>query len=243
VITNVFTTAVSQDGIQRIDLLFMIDNSKSMSDKQLILGTAVPDLVDRLVNPACIDADGLQHPAAAPGERCPEGQQREFRAVSDINVGVISSSLGDAGADNACAGGDTVDDAHLVGSLPRASAARSNEWGFLSWREGTDPGTFKQNFQTLVRSVGESGCGFEASLEAWYRFLVDPVPYASFEMVPCEPGSRALCRAPRFGTDQKPLLDDTLLQQRAAFLRPDSLLAIILLTDDNDCSMRATGQS
>jgi hypothetical protein len=241
--TNVFTTAGSQDGVQRIDLLFMIDNSASMSDKQLILETAVPDLVDRLVNPACVDADGLQHPAAPPGERCPAGQHREFRAVTDINVGVISSSLGDAGADNSCVSGDTVDGAHLLGSLSRASRARSNEWGFITWREGTDPGGFNRDFQALVRSVGESGCGWEASLESWYRFLVDPVPYALFDKVPCTPGSRASCRVPRLGNDQKPLLDDTLLGQRAAFLRPDSLVAIIMLTDENDCSLRATGQS
>jgi len=96
----VFTSAVKQTGIERIDLLFMIDNSASMSDKQRILETAVPDLVDRLVNPVCIDADGLQHPAAPPGERCPDGQNRQFRAVTDINVGVISSSLGDVGAND-----------------------------------------------------------------------------------------------------------------------------------------------
>ncbi|MEO8177379.1 MAG: hypothetical protein ABI895_00975, partial [Deltaproteobacteria bacterium] len=243
VTTNVFTAAVSQDGIQRIDLLFMIDNSASMSDKQLILETAVPDLVDRLVNPVCIDQAGLPQPAAPPGERCPEGQHREFRAVSDINVGVISSSLGDAGADNACVSGDTVDGAHLLGSLSRASRVRSNEWGFITWREGTDPSGFKRDFQSLVRSVGESGCGWEASLEAWYRFLVDPVPYALFDKVPCTPGSPAVCRAPRLGSDQKPLLDDTLLGQRAAFLRPDSLVAIIMLSDENDCSLRSTGQS
>jgi hypothetical protein len=34
-----------------------------------------------------------------------------------------------------------------------------------------------------------------------------------------------------------------LLAQRAAFLRPDSLLAIIMLSDENDCSLRSTGQS
>jgi len=238
VTTNVFTAAVSQDGIQRIDLLFMIDNSASMSDKQLILESAVPDLVDRLVNPVCIDQAGLPQPAAPPGERCPEGQHREFRAVTDINVGVISSSLGDAGADNACVSGDTVDGAHLLGSLSRASRVRSNEWGFITWREGTDLNGFKRDFESLVRTVGESGCGWEASLEAWYRFLVDPVPYALFDKVPCTPGSRALCTAPRLGSDQKPLLDDTLLEQRAAFLRPDSLLAIINVTDETDTSVK-----
>src|SRR5688500_8961314 len=37
----------------KLDLLFMIDNSISMSDKQEILRLAVSDLMDRLVNPIC----------------------------------------------------------------------------------------------------------------------------------------------------------------------------------------------
>lgn len=241
--TNVFTARISRDSVERIDLLFMIDNSASMSDKQLILETAVPDLVDRLTNPVCIDAQGGQHPAAPPGQRCPEGQSREFRAVTDIHVGIVSSSLGDAGAMDGCVGGDNQDNAHLVGSLPRGSGARSNQWGFLGWDESTDPQSFQRDFRALVRSVGESGCGYEASLEAWYRFLVDPVPYAAYDKEPCSPGSSAQCTVPRRGSDNQPLLDETLLAQRQAFLRPDSLLAIVLLSDENDCSFRAIGQS
>ena len=125
--TNVFTRRITRDSVERIDLLFMIDNSASMSDKQLILETAVPDLVDRLTNPVCIDAQGGQHPAAPPGQRCPEGQRREFRAVTDIHVGIISSSLGDAGAEDGCVGGDKQDNAHLIGSLPRGSRLAASE--------------------------------------------------------------------------------------------------------------------
>src|SRR5215469_1729303 len=44
----------------KIDLLFMIDNSSSMGDKQALLALAVPDLVSRLVSPNCLDATG--HP-------------------------------------------------------------------------------------------------------------------------------------------------------------------------------------
>ncbi|HVZ36701.1 MAG TPA: hypothetical protein VG963_29935, partial [Polyangiaceae bacterium] len=243
VTTNLFTARISQDRVERIDLLFMIDNSSSMSDKQRILQTAVPDLVDRLVNPICLDADGHQYPAAAPGQPCPDGQHREFRPVSDINIGIVSSSLGDAGSGISCADGDTVDDGHLIGSLSRAKGVQSNQWGFINWQDGTDPASFKADFQALVQSVGEHGCGFEASLEAWYRFLIDPVPYASLGKAPCSPGSRALCTAPALGADGQPLIDDTLLAQRAAFLRPDSLVAIVVLSDENDCSLQAGGQA
>src|SRR5215212_11924835 len=44
-----------QNKVNKIDLLFMIDNSSSMADKQQILGEAVPELVERLIEPKCID--------------------------------------------------------------------------------------------------------------------------------------------------------------------------------------------
>src|SRR5688572_30066861 len=55
VTTNIFVDRITQTAIDKIDLLFMIDNSISMSDKQAILRAAVPDLVNRLVNPICVD--------------------------------------------------------------------------------------------------------------------------------------------------------------------------------------------
>jgi hypothetical protein len=76
----------------------------------------------------------------------------------------------------------------------------------------------------MVTAVGEDGCGYEASLESWYRFLIDPAPYGSIKIENSV--------VTRVGTD------DTLLQQRAAFLRPDSMVAIVMLTDEDDCSIR-----
>src|SRR6185503_14009258 len=48
---------VKQNKVNKIDLLFMIDNSSSMADKQAILGEAVPELVKRLIEPKCVDRD------------------------------------------------------------------------------------------------------------------------------------------------------------------------------------------
>src|ERR1700734_1523080 len=41
---------------QKLDLLFSIDNSASMGDKQAYLEQAIPNLIQRLVTPNCIDA-------------------------------------------------------------------------------------------------------------------------------------------------------------------------------------------
>lgn len=240
---------ITQTSVDKIDLLLSIDNSASMSDKQAILRLAVPDLVERLVNPVCVDSEGNQYDPAPPGEPCPSGQSREFNPIDDIHVGVISSSLGDVGANTTCparGSSEQADMGHLLGSLPRGAGAGANRAGFLEWRGGvTNAAQFSEDFARMVESVGEDGCGFEASLESWYRFLVDPVPYAELVRVAC-PGStsgRSDCVQPARDSAGNALLDQTILDQRAAFLRPDSLVAVIMLSDENDCSVQMGGGS
>jgi hypothetical protein len=253
VTTNVFVESITQTSVDKIDLLLMIDNSASMSDKQAILRLAVPDLVQRLVNPGCIDAAGTRGAAPAPDEACPRGQTREFNPVRDIHVAIVSSSLGDAGANDACSSEgvappvpDSVDLAHLVGSLPRGAGTASSPAGFLEWRAGsTNESEFSASFERMVQSVGEKGCGWEASLESWYRFLVDPAPYRELVRVAC-PGARAgdrSCVQPSTDGEGHIIVDQVLLDQRAAFLRPDSLVAVIMLSDENDCSLQVGGSN
>ena len=56
-ITNTnFITSIQQSTIDKVDLLFDIDNSASMGDKQAYLAQAIPDLVSRLVTPNCVDS-------------------------------------------------------------------------------------------------------------------------------------------------------------------------------------------
>jgi hypothetical protein len=80
----------------------------------------------------------------------------------------------------------------------------------------------------LVLGVGNIGCGFSSQLESWYRFLVDPEPYQTISLVDG--------KATPQGTDT------LLLKERADFLRPSSLLAVVMLTDSNDCSIKESGQ-
>jgi hypothetical protein len=223
--------------VEQMDLLFVIDNSMSMADKQELLRDAVPALVRRLVNPVCV---GISDPSqelalTSINDSCPAGYRREFEPLEDMHIGVITSSLGSAGGDTCTSseGGREFDDrAHLLATLPRADAVPSYQgFGFLDWdpkAEHLPPGeadiaALEQNFGALVSLAGEAGCGYEAPLEAWYRFLVDPAP-AEQTVV------ENLVSGPR-GIDQR------LLAQRARFLRPDSLVAVIMLSDENDCSI------
>ena len=113
--------------VDKIDLLLLIDNSRSMADKQEILQLAVPDLIEQLVNPKCFDEDGNlappnQQPTGPIGPDndigyCPnKGHKREFEPVTDIHIGVLSSSLGGHGADacEAVANPSENDKGHLL---------------------------------------------------------------------------------------------------------------------------------
>jgi hypothetical protein len=213
--TNVVVDQVKQTLVDKIDLVFMIDNSISMSDKQLFLADAVPQLVQRLVNPTIDGTTG----------------KPEFDPINDIHVAVITSSLGGHGS-NQCATDAENDRAHLLPTV-RTGLASHQDQGFLWWDPEskfggeTNAQTLITNFQAQVSAAGETGCGYEASLESWYRFLIDPDPPA--EVV--REGDITVVKG----------RDEALLAQRREFLRPDSLLAVIELTDENDCSIMDEG--
>ncbi len=247
--TNIFVDRITVSVVDKIDLLFMIDNSISMADKQEILRNAIPQLLNRLIDPVCVTPDTdppfVVQDTSQGG--CPEESEPEFNAVRDIHIGVITSSLGGNGGTLCTPEHGTQywnetqnDRGRLVarqGPTFDTPPTTWNNMGFLSWDpDGTarnaapfpgeaDRQAMVDNFQNLVTGAGESGCGYEASLEAWYRFLVDPDP--PMDVLYDE------ARRESVGVG----LDDVLLAQRAQFLRPDSLVAIIMLSDENDCSV------
>src|SRR5262245_36942787 len=137
---NVFIGQIRQTGVDKIDLLFMIDNSISMADKQKILAEAVPVLVSRLIQPVCVNSMGN----VTGQQPCQTGSAPEFKAVENIHIGIITSSLGHHGSNDVCSdatGGRTPDDkAQLLPSVrPDAALANWAGKGFLVWDpRGTD---------------------------------------------------------------------------------------------------------
>ena len=265
-----FTTSIPQGSIDKVDLLFDIDNSASMGDKQAYLSQAVPDLITRLITPNCVDAMGGIHGPANLDGSCPGGDptiNAEFPPVHNLHVGILSSSLGARLGDTPCptmgplstqatATSGTLDrhnddQAHLLNrsadpanllnytETPLGAATNAAGDNFLDWfptamQNGlnmnvtptgpapvNDPTLMKLDFQKLVVGVHQFGCGIESQLETWYRFLIQPDPYASL-------------MADKNGLAQWVGFDKVLLAQRADFLRPDSLVAILVLTDEND---------
>ena len=75
------------------------------------------------------------------------------------------------------------DHGQLLGII-RPDLPNWNQQGFLVWDPKqmltpvgiADPALFAAGLAKTVQSAGDHGCGFEASLEGWYRFLVDPEP-------------------------------------------------------------------
>lgn len=238
----------SVTGFDKIDILLMIDNSLGMGEKQTILATAVSQMLRRLANPDCVDSTGAGAASVSPTEpttACPAGSKREFAPVNDIHLGVVTSSLGDFGGDicpepqnsfhptaasNSPQNNAQNDHAWLLGALPRSGLGSP----FLSWTVadaqnfGTAIGNKQIEFANFVNAATEIGCGNEMGLEAWYRFLVDPKPPLDVIAIDQQQNSRSA-------------VDTNILAQRQAFLRPDSLLVVVMLSDENDCSMRDTG--
>jgi hypothetical protein len=249
---------LSTHAVDKVDLLFMIDNSESMGQKQALLAQAFPDLIARLVTPNCVDSMGAVLGRADMNGQCAAGRP-EFPAVHDMHLGIVTSSLGGHGG-NQCPP-DAMNEAdhtllahyddqgHLINRsgdgkespVPNAGSPNQN---FLAWyppvaanKSSTSnppppvppetmigapgmPGTLIGDFTEMIAGVNEHGCGYPAQNEAWYRFLVQPEPFDHISIN----GNQASLVG----------VDTVILQQRNAFLRPDSLLAIIVLGDENE---------
>jgi len=223
-----------QMSANKLDVLFVVDNSTSMLGKQKLLAQSLPRFVSRLINPLCVDADGQAvnpQPTLA-SDPCTSGS-REFKPIADIHFGAITTSIGSHGGD-VCAHVDQPEQDDQAQLLPskRTGVASYQDSGFLSFDASgnagvTDVAALTSNLTAMITATGEHGCGYEAPLEAMYRFLVDPEPPASVQIVDQQ--------STPTGTN------DTLLAQRAAFLRPDSSLAIVIFSDENDCSIMDSG--
>lgn len=221
----------------KIDLLFVVDNSSSMKDKQSELGRRVPALIDAFTRP------GGAHP------------------IADVHVGVITTSLGSFGTTQCKSGKGPLDDqAHLMprpdhpagGTGYRFNRATGEPVALtcpdpqpgkaISWTRDAGKGArfsgdagaeaLQAAASCAVESAGQDGCGYEQTWEAVYRFLADPAPAKTIGPS-CDAGGT--CSG---GSTKSEALDTELLAQRAEFLRKDSLLAVVVLTDENDFSVR-----
>ncbi len=205
---------ISIDNVDTVDLLFMVDNSNSMAQEQALLRAEIPRMVTVLTT----------------GDRDGDGMT-DFTAVRSMHVGIITSDLG---AGNVPAGESVPscdpglgDDGIMRNTSSSAAAGcmASYPTRVFNFDRGGDAAAFATDVG-CVADLGTGGCGFEQQLEATLKALspASPQPFVSSTYSPI------LFFGNTFGHG-----DD--LNNNNGFLRADSALAIVLLTDEEDCSV------
>ncbi len=233
--------------IDKLDLLLVVDNSISMADKQSELGRRMPELIAALTDPT------------------PDPKTGKPNNVPDIHVAVITSALGSYGtaacqphiddgghllprAGDKPSGGFKLENGQPVpATCPALTAASPLTWVYVGTKvpaaqfEGYPAGAESLQIATAcaVTSAGENGCPFEATWEAIRRFLIDPAPYKTARFG-CKDPMVTDCATKELVTEG---LDKDILVQRNAFLRDDSLVGIIVLSDENDFSWKVSAQN
>ncbi|HEY1551116.1 MAG TPA: hypothetical protein VGG28_24975 [Kofleriaceae bacterium] len=164
-----------------LDVLFMVDDSSSTEDKQLLFAQAFPTFVAAIDN--------------FPGGR------------PNLHMGAISSTA-DLGPDaaeltGACPSPNLVADGRLQGGYGSgcANGAYIEDIADGSGRDVNYPGTLEDALSCIASPIGDTGCGFEAQMLSTQRAL---------------DGTHA---------------------ENAGFLRADADLMIVMLTDEDDCSV------
>jgi hypothetical protein len=227
-----------------LDVLFVIDNSGSMATEQWRLAHELPRLVNVLIT-----GDRYWGRAVPPGLT---DAQRRFKPVRSLHLGVVSTNVGGLDPDNATAieglkscfdGGD---DGLLQSSTKIAFegvvAMSSREFEGYSlgdvllppdpscelgalpaYQEFVAGQGSAQEFACTAR-LGVRGCPFEQPLEAAWKALA---PSA-------RQGSDSLYTFVRSGGGQGD-------RANAGFLRDGAALAVIVLTDEDDCSVTSAG--
>ncbi|MET0282889.1 MAG: hypothetical protein ABW352_00405 [Polyangiales bacterium] len=231
-----------------LDVLFVIDNSGSMASEQLKVAQQLPNLVRVLTS-------GDRYPGV-PDANLPPGAaaKRKFPAVTSLHLGVISTNAGgiDELPSNAqeairsCA--DLGDDGKLLNSTTVAvdGVIATNRSEFVGYDAGQVvlpprpecdlPGlpTYQQfvagdNADAVttafgcVAALGVRGCPFEQPLESMWKALAPST------------GSDALHQFINGGKGQGDRYNE-------GFLRAEATLAVVLVSDEEDCSISDQGK-
>jgi hypothetical protein len=206
---------VVNNAVDSVDILFEIDNSNSMRDNQA----------------AARAAGGGAHLAARVAARPNPRRPPVAPPVRSLHVGVVSSDLGTPGVVvPSCANSDSGDDG-LLNPIRNGQAIRTHQpWttappgirpmrcmnnpqqypNFLTFDAmSTNAAEFREDF-VCNAFLSTGGCGLEQPLESAYRALVVRNPRA-------QPGN----------TDPN-----------GGFVRDGAVLGIVVLTDEDDGSVR-----
>ena len=166
-----------------VDILFLVDDSPSMLDKQTNVKAAFPSFTTALAGPSGV--------------------------LPNLHIGVVTSDLGTKGALDASpgptigSGPGSCSGTGKAGNLQNTGTVVTGKYisdvAVNGNRQTNYTGTLSDAFSSLA-SVGAGGCGFEQSIEATHLALDNNAA-------------------------------------NTGFLRPSANLAIIYVTDEDDCSI------
>jgi hypothetical protein len=209
--------------IDKVDLLFVVDNTNSMRSEQTSLKAAFPKLIEALTLGVVST-----------------GQPTKFPGIRDLHVGVVSTDMGISGAELSNCHADGGDDGRLQ-HAGRAAGCATSYPSFLAYdaEAKQDVAQFADDF-ACIAELGTGGCGFEQSLEAplkalWPSKFLDQ----SGNLVTPNPITfLSTTSEGKLGRGDLPAADGGSL----GFLRNEpsqgrSLIAIVVITDEDDCSV------
>jgi len=174
-----------------------------------------------------------------------DGDPDPFPAAEDIHVGVVSTDMGIPGV-NFGTGTNCLPDGGDDGRLqhiPHGDNCDGSYPSFLSYSENeTDRAKFANDF-ACIAAIGTGGCGFEQQLEAPLKALWPASFFDAKGNVVTPNPITFLATTPQgmFGRGDQPAAQGGNL----GFLRNDpvgglSMLAIVVVTDEEDCSVKTT---
>jgi hypothetical protein len=222
--------------VESVDLLFVIDNSgDDLREAQERLGAELPRMIRILTSGDRNPDDGIE-------------PNRDFTAARDLHLAVVSTDMGLPGVqknidpENRCEIGPG-DDGKFQNQGNQASnpnlACQPTYPPFLSFEQGRDDPDAVASELRCISALGIGGCGFEMPLEAALKALWPASP-ANLDQGQADLGLEFLADAQPHGD-----------QEHIEFLRGTayhptqsdrlSVLAIVLLTDEDDCSAGARG--
>lgn len=197
--------------IKDIDILFVMDNSQSMEQEQDAIGNLINVLITG-------DRDGDGTPELEPAESL-------HLAVISTDMGLPGYADGYEYADpkGNCMG---LGDDGLLLSEPdvyqQPSCSDRRYPRFLTYTAGVDNAEQTAQDYFCMLNIGREGCGWEMPLEATLKALW-PASNDSITFL------NAVGEAVATGHGEK---------ENDGFLREDSLLAIVVVTDEDDCSIK-----
>lgn len=139
----------------KLDLLFVVDDSASMTEEQEALRRQFPRLIEVLTS-GDRDLDGVV----------------DFPAMTDVHLGVVTSDMGTGDVTGIPSCTTTGRDG-VLSTLPALDAAgcEGSYPSFLSYQAGVDDAAETANDFGCLATVGSEGCGFEQQLEAGLKAL------------------------------------------------------------------------